>query len=395
MRSTRGIAGASAIAALSSVVGCQAERPSEAWSVSDSAGVEVVTSRLPGPSWTLSEEPTLSLGVVEGKGPTQFFGVTDLELLPDGRIVVANGGTEEVRIFSGRGRHLGGFGRGGNGPREFRRLSMVQTHADSLLTYDEGNDRISVWGPDGAWKRSFRLEWVSGLLVPTAFVGDRGVLTITARRMSELPGSGLIVDTALVSYYDLDGHLVDSLVRLPHNERVVLRQGNLQTTLGAPFSTFGQVVARDDDFCYAFGSVPEIRCYDLAGRLRRILRIDTPRRPVSDAHIASFWSERMEDPPGPRREAFQRMRAVMPFPSEFPAFSKLIVDDAGRLWAQVYALPDATEERWWVFREGRLAAELVSSPNFSIMDVAGDRVAGVWKDDLGVEFIQVYRVRES
>ena len=36
--------------------------------------------------------------------------VADATKLPDGRIVVANGGTEEVRVFDGDGHHLTTWG---------------------------------------------------------------------------------------------------------------------------------------------------------------------------------------------------------------------------------------------------------------------------------------------
>lgn len=71
----------------------------------------------------------------------------------------------------------------------------------------------------------------------------------------------------------------------------------------------------------------------------------------------------------------------------------LAVDDTDRLWARVYALPDEPDERWLVFEAGRLASSLVSPRGFSVMDVRGNRIAGVWSNDLGVEFVQVYEFR--
>ncbi len=377
-----------------SASGCGGGARTDEIVVTDSAGVEIVTNPAAAPAWKLSPEPVLSLGVVDQEGPTQFFRVSDVELLPDGGVAVANSGSEEVRLFSSDGRYLGSFGGSGSGPREFRGLSMLEERADSIATYDGGNDRISMWLVDGTLSRSFRLEWVSGLLMPVAFLGDGGVLAITARYMSELPGPGLVVDTALVSHYSPDGFLVDSLLRLPHNERVVMRDGDLQTTLGAPFSAFAQIVAQSDNFCYAFGVPPEIRCYDLTGQLSRIIRVQLPPRPVTEAYIAGFWEDRFADPSGPRRDAYRRMQRTMPFPAFFPSFSQLLSDEEGRLWARVYPVPDATEERWLVFDAGRVVRQLSCSPGFRVMDVEGPLVAGVREDDFGVELVEVYRISD-
>lgn len=366
-----------------------AETPN--WTVEDSAGVEIVSSLGPAPAWSLSAEPILPLGVVDQGGPTEFFRVVDIALLEGGGMAVANGGTHEVRLFTAEGRHVGTFGREGRGPEEFRGLSMVESVGDSLLVYDGRNDRASVWSTTGVFGRSFRLEWFNGLLFPVD-VGDDGIVAVTARYMTELSGSGLVVDTALVSRYDFRGNLIDSVARLPHNERVVQRQGDLQTTLGAPFSSSAAIVAAGPGFCYAFGPAPDIRCYDGQGRLERVVRVPAAPRRVTPEHVAAFWAEREADEPGPRSNAFRRMRDFMPFPEAFPAFGQLLVDDVGRLWARRYRLPDAPVEEWLVFESGRVVGALAAPVGFRVMAVRADHVAGVFTDDLGIEFVRVYEV---
>lgn len=370
-------------------VGCTKLDDRPPWLVSDSAGVEIVLNERSSLAWRLSEEPVLSLGVVDQGGPTEFFRVQDIAILNNGDLAVANRGSEEVRLFTAEGRHRATFGGKGHGPREFSLLAMVESYGDSLLAYDEGNDRISVWKQSGRFGRSFRLEWYSGLLGPVDLRGYGGILTVTARYMSELRGEGLIVDTALVSAYDLTGHLIDSIARLPHNERVVRRQGDLQITLSAPFSARGQIVGVAPGFCYAFGAAADILCFDLEGVLRRIIRVSLTPRPVTDEHVSAFWEEQRAGAEGPRSDAFQRLRESMPFPGFFPTYSQLLVDDAGRLWARLYTTPEERNEQWLIFEDGRLVAELVSPRGFRVMDVKQDRVAGVRTNTLGVEFVEV------
>ena len=75
--------------------------------VTDSAGVEIVENTRPkwpdGGGWRLSASAKLDIGVVEGDDEYQFFEITGAVELGDGRIVVANSGTGELRFFDASG----------------------------------------------------------------------------------------------------------------------------------------------------------------------------------------------------------------------------------------------------------------------------------------------------
>ena len=125
-------------------------------------------------------------GVVSSGGPTEFFRIRDLDFLPGDRLPVVNGGTEEIRFFTRAGAFLGSVGRKGNGPKEFNGLRWLAATGDSLLTYDSGNDRLSVRDRLGLYGRTFRLEWLSGILSPVEVLSDGSVLGLTARHIAEL-----------------------------------------------------------------------------------------------------------------------------------------------------------------------------------------------------------------
>lgn len=377
-----------------SLLACESQTRGADWTVTDSAGVRITETRGTPDVWRLGEDPLLSLGVVDEGGPTEFFQVRDVELLPDGGVAVANRGSEEIRVFEADGSHRLTFGRDGRGPREFLRLSMLQDRGDSLVVYDAGNDRFQVRDDSGAFFRSFRLEWFSGALVPVDLSPDGRILAITGRYMTELEGTGVLVDTALVSLYDMEGALVDSVARVPHNSRFVKQVGDMRTTVGAPFSPSGHLVAHAEGFCYAYGSAAELRCFDGQGALERIARVDSEGRSVTDRDVDAYWTEVLAEAEGAYREAVLRVRSDMVFPDSFPALSALLTDDRHRVWAQRYRPDHDTEpaESWWVFDDDRLVATLRTPHDFVVMDVEGDRVAGVWRDELGIEFVRVYRL---
>lgn len=378
------------LSAASLCAGCQNGATEARWSTTDSAGISIVLSEPAGASRGELVDPILSLGTVDGGGPFDFFQIRDVEIIGGDRIAVANAGSEEVRIFDLEGRHLGSFGRAGRGPREFLRLQMVEDMGDSLLIYEAGNDRVSVRAMDGTFGRSFHLEWFHGLLFPVHLSAEHGILAVTARHMTELAGTGIVVDTSLVSRYDLEGQLLDSLARLPHNQRFVRQVGDLRTTVGAPFTVGASLVTTDSGFCHAFGSAPEIRCHDRLGELTEIWRVSTPARPVTDADIARFWRE-LEAGKDGVPAVMERLRGDLVYPEFFPAISGLVTDDLGRVWARRYPGEDPSTRSWWLFDEGRLVAEFDAPPGFEIMDVEDGLVVGVWRDDFDIEYVRVFR----
>ncbi len=120
----------------------------------DSAGIRIVENARPPHgsrlAWRIGPEPSLSIGVLEGDEPHMLFAVRDAIRLADGRIVVANGGSAELRFFDSNGSHLGTRGGRGEGPGEFRELGNVAPWpGDSLVAWFAPGWRISVFDGDG------------------------------------------------------------------------------------------------------------------------------------------------------------------------------------------------------------------------------------------------------
>lgn len=83
------------------------------YSVRDSAGVQIVSVDgldRPGAVWRLAPSPEVVVGVLQGSPLEQLFEVRDAAMLPDGRMVVANSGTFELRFFGSQGDHLDSLG---------------------------------------------------------------------------------------------------------------------------------------------------------------------------------------------------------------------------------------------------------------------------------------------
>ncbi len=121
---------------------------------------EVGTDRPGEPAeWTVSEEPTLNIGVVEGRSMYQFFAAKSAIRFDDGAVMVANTGTGELRYFDAEGRFVWRAGGRGGGPGEFGALTRIYRHSgDSVLAFDLRR-RMSVFDRQGSFVRSYDLEY--------------------------------------------------------------------------------------------------------------------------------------------------------------------------------------------------------------------------------------------
>ncbi len=103
----------------------------------DSAGVRIVENTVgrwqEGDAWTVAPTPLVDIGGVEGDPTQQLFGVGDAHRLPDGRIVVANYGSQELLFYDSDGAYLLTAGGRGGGPGEFQTMGGIEIWHDSIV----------------------------------------------------------------------------------------------------------------------------------------------------------------------------------------------------------------------------------------------------------------------
>src|SRR5690606_37218699 len=119
-------------ALLAAIAACGAadrtgDRP--ATTVRDSAGIVIVeNAAIPGPDeldWRIADSPSVVIGRAEGEADDVLHSVSGAVRLRDGRIVIADGGSSELRFYDPQGRYRSTAGRRGGGPGEFRSLSAI------------------------------------------------------------------------------------------------------------------------------------------------------------------------------------------------------------------------------------------------------------------------------
>lgn len=364
----------------------------------DSAGIQIVENRGgrwgEDGGWQLSAEPRLQIGVAEGDPRYQMDRVRAALQLGDGRIVIANAGSQEIRWYGADGRHVASAGRKGGGPGEFDGLaSLRRLPGDSLLAYDLLGARFSWFDPAGRFVRSEPVPRQGG--IPMRFADRFGdgtlLLSTSVRSFSGGPPAGISRDTVIWLRAAPGGGL-DSLPVTPGGESaisIVRSGGEIQSmnVLTLPFMRNVQSAAAGNRYWQGVTERYELVLRGADGRPERIVRRAVQPVPVRGAYLDSLRRVRAVEH-GP--EAAKALDLV-DVPDALPVFERLLVDDEGHLWVQRMAWPGDVQPEWDVFDDGGQLLGTVRMPAaFRATHVGADFVLGVWKDEDDVEYVRMY-----
>lgn len=300
-------------------------------------------------AWRLSAEPELRLG--EGDGASSLFRVMGAVRLDDGRVAVANGGSQQVRIFGPDGAWLADLGRAGGGPGEFEVPAWVGVHHDTLIVWDLLARRISRFDPDGRFVRSATVDEAAGHFPRMVGMYPDGTLLLASDAASARGGTGVIRDSTAVLRVSGEGRILDTLAVLPASEQFASVSGD-----GRRFKLeelpFGRrtVTALHGDALFVGTGDGEVRAVDPQGR--PVSRFAVPGSPVSvrASDVDEYWSKLVTT--GRGADAGDREPTPgIPYPTHLPPHGPLHIDAAGRLWIANAVLPRQWDEpmAWKVF----------------------------------------------
>lgn len=368
--------------------------------IEDSAGVTIVTNDPPAPDsrlpWQFSAQPSLSIGSVDSGGADQLFRVVDATRLPDGRIVIANTGSNELRGFNADGTHVGTWGGRGEGPGEFTSFSptaVARWPGDSIAAPNPWGTRVSLFDRDGNHGRDVPLD--ASLLNVVDLLPDGKIFTSGSGGMHrEMRGSsGLVRSRADWAVLAPDGTLHASLGIFPGSEfwAVFGEDGTIAGGQPHPFGrgTLGAVWA--DLVAIGVQDSYEIKAFAGDGTLVRIVRragdLEQPTRADQDAYFAERFADWPEE---------QRTRALngvtdMPLVESYPAFAEILSDRTGYLWVREYRASGAGDAVWAVFDpEGRIQGLVETPVGLRTFEIGEDYILGWVSDELGVEYVQLW-----
>jgi hypothetical protein len=133
------------------------------------------------------------VGSVDGSSWDAFTRVTSMAFDDGGRLHILDQGQRRVHVVDPGGVHLFSFGTPGEGPGEFRSPAGVQVLADGrIVVADTGHEAFLVFSAEGEFLRSYRFQ--SGGTMPGARLQRQGDQAVVAHaqgfRIEAGPGDG-------------------------------------------------------------------------------------------------------------------------------------------------------------------------------------------------------------
>lgn len=363
---------AAVVASVTACVGRMEDAPSASLAtVTDSAGVRVVVSRVPDAGFpvfaTVTEAPSLVLGGAEPEA-RPVGAVT----LPDGRIAVADAGTATVRFHDAGGGLIGSVGGEGDGPGRLQSVSRIGPVAgDTIWVADPRDARLVLVTPAGV---SDRREFPQGLSIAGRFADD-GYLMVpqwTPALLGEGWQEGVRRDSASWGVWWPRGVAASQLPDFPHDELMVLRGEGGPIAAVPPFGRRTSRVVGPDAFWVGDQVTFEIRRYAPDGQLTAIIRLEGVDLTVSEALRASVRPPRSEGDTA----LVDRLWAGVP--ATRPAYTRLVLDAAGNLWVAEHVAGTLPPRTWLVFGPDGAALGVVTvHPGFEPLEIGTDHVLGV------------------
>jgi hypothetical protein len=330
--------------------------------------------------------------VRDGNPDYQFQRIWEARRLSDGRFITADDMAKELRIFDSSGRHLKTIGGDGEGPGEFRAVWLVGVYrGDSIYAYDYALMRASIFTPDAVFARSVENPIPGSHDLSWAFDDGRFLFTKSVADRPQFP-PGLHWITAPAVETSPDGAEVDTLAVLPIRQVLMGSTGRQEAyhmMAEAMRGPWGH------GFFWATSDKDEVRFYNRAGELERIVRRGRERQAVTEElkeQYKSGWLDYMAKEQGEDAASeFAPMLDAAVFPEEVPYFGSVLTDPTGYLWVQDYSTPFFLNRTWSVFDpSGQWLGEVQMPEGLRVTDIGEDYVLGITMDDLGVQYIHLY-----
>jgi hypothetical protein len=136
----------------------------------------------------------------------------------------------------------------------------------------------------------------------------------------------------------------------------------------------------------------ELRIYDAAGRLNRLIRSPARDRPVSRREWEAVIEETIEDREGTpeARRAVLDLAEAAPMPETRPAYGRFVADSEGYLWIEPYRPAESETVPWLVVDpEGPILGSVELPRGFRPTDIGRDYVLGLARDETDVEHVRL------
>jgi hypothetical protein len=349
------------------------------------------------------------VGAIEGSDVEAFGRLTAAAVGPNGDMVVVDQLGPVVRMFDPQGRYLRDLGRAGAGPGEYSRIAGICiTRSGQIALWDPSSQRVSLYGLDGTFARSFR--------APSSVLGGEQSFQVDTagslyvRAVGAL--SGHVIDQYQWIRLDSLGGVIDS-IPVPRAEPegrplVMLTSGGtvrpFLTETVAALSPLGYQVTGRTNVYALWRPLPD----------GRVVRIERSVEPVAvGKEERQQWTAILRYIESLGAPGAQRFSSI---PAEKPAFKELWIDEEGRVWVHRYSsavyVPPSPGEK--ARRQGRPGLDWIEPPVWDVLSEKGAflgtvrpslnafpvaaRGAFLWvveHGELGEDYLVRYRIQQG
>ena len=374
--------------------------------VRDSAGVRIVEhageAEAEAP-FILAADPVYRHGAEPGD--YEFERINFGRLFPDGGAVLSDEWSSELVVLSRDGTSYEVLARRGEGPGEVGFVdALFAPGQDSVLVADRRLGRVTLFA-GGSIARATALHRSVGLAV--AGIGTSGELLLSTS----------VLFTAPSFRTGFEGEW-----RPGHMARFHMETGALDTVASYdfvprippelewwdPIEAMGQVEVAKGQFVYARSDRPEVTWRLPDGTVTQIVRWQAEPTRLTEELVASVEAAVRRRTRGSYRSvpearfeeivegdmATYRARVGRPM----PLFGTPFADTEGRVWLPSYRPGGFQEDAspyTVISPDGEWLGQVETPPRFRILDVTGDLVLGVLRDDLDVENVVVYELTSA
>lgn len=391
--------------------GCESgDRPTP----SNDAGSDI--QQTSSPSFRLSDEPEVLIGVADGRPEQELFEVAGAARLADGSVVIYEAGAFRLQKFGPDGEHLWSRGQAGDGPGDFGNFAQLLVPCasqESILVYDIYALRMTVFDGDGALLGTYPFAFQeSSPYDLTCTPGGRLVFSGWGRERPSEPGP--YRTTADVGF--ADSAMVTVLREdVVGEDRLATTNAEGRLTGSAPgiWSRRLRFAATDEGVWLGTGDDYTIELLDWTGATARTIRWEGPDRAVTQTHIDAYreavrdsfangldFMARNHPDAVDRRNWQGRFEARWErdqdaLPPTFPAYADVRLGDDGALWVQEFARPGEQSEWFALNEDGERTRAVIVPPEMTLLDIGIDWALMTFRDELDVERVALYSFVEN
>jgi hypothetical protein len=277
-------------------------------------------------------------------------------------------------------------GRRGEGPGEFMLVRLLGVLRDGrVLVADQATARLVTYDMDGVLLTTSRLDRDEGVSPrPHAAFTDGSILgqvPVVYRASALRLGEVLPSELRLMRFAtDREPQLIADDLEAPS----WIWTG--REIVPVPFMANAALGIRDDSVHLGAGPAFRVRVYDGA-RVVRMYGVDRPEQPVTSSDVDGYRGLVTQSYSEERHAEILAALDHPDTPEILPAYTRMLVAEDGTVWVGRFP----SELPWDVYgADGALLGGVLVPADFLPMSIRDGRLAGVWTDDLSVEYVRVY-----